>query len=287
MELSDFLLQKKPNVRFDFKSVDQRLIDEEEQLFNEFFKDYPESEYEDIRDRLKYIRPYIINYPDYDEKDFFLSEEAFNHYRWREQKMAETCLSEKEFYNFKEIQESIASLGLELKPTFEFILYLWHVLRNWLYKGMNERLDERINRMWNKMQEDPEINISADFKVGKNHFKFDNKDFLRAMIANYKNSNIVAGDLVEKIYPKKREIDYLLLRTLLTYLPIKQKTPKKGTFSQVERTFGLCVLWLIGSINHKKNDDPSIYCSHDSNAIFDKLMRDYAEVELIPIISGL
>ena len=287
MELCDFLLQKKPNVRFDFKGMDQRLIDEEEQLFNEFFKDYPESEHEDIRDRLKYIRPYIINYPDYDGKDFFLSEEAFNHYRWREQKMAETCLSEKEFYNFKEMQEAIASLGLDPKPTFEFLLYLWHILKNWLYKGMNERLDKRINLMWNKMQEDPKLTISADFKVGKNHFKFDNKDFLRAMIANYINSDIMAGSLVETLYPNKREIDYILLRTLFTYLPIKYKTPKKGKFSQAERTFGLCVLWLIGSINHKKGDDPSIYCSHDGNAIFDKLMRDYAEVELIPIISGL
>ncbi len=287
MKLSHFLLQKKPNVRFDFDGVNQRLMDEEEHLFNEFFKHYPDSELEDIRKRLKYIRPYIINYPDYDGKDYFLSEDAFNHYRWREQKMDETRLSEKEFYNFKEMQESIESLGLEPKPTFEFILYLWHILRNWYYKGMNEILDERINRMWNKMQEAPELEISADFKVGKNHFKFDNKDFLRAMIANYRNSDIMAGDMVEKICPKKREIDYLLLRTLLTYLPIKHKTPKKGTFSQAERTFGLCVLWLIGSINHKKDDDPSIYCSHDGNAIFDKLMRDYARVELIPIISGL
>ena len=287
MELSDFLLQKKPNVRFDFDGVDQRLFDEEEHLFNEFFKYYPDSELEDISNRLKYIRPYIINYPDYDGEDYFLSEDAFNHYRWRKQKMAETRLSEKEFYNFKEMQEAMASLGLEPKPVFEFILYLWHILRNWYYKGMNERLDERINRMWNKMQEAPELEISADFKVGKNHFKFENKDFLRAMIANYRNSDIMAGDMVEKICPKKREIDYLLLRTLLTYLPIKHKTPKKGTFSQAERTFGLCVLWLIGSINHKKDDDPSIYCSHDGNAIFDKLMRDYARVELIPIISGL
>lgn len=287
MELYDFLLQNKPNVRFDFKSVDQHLVDEEEQLFNEFLKDYPESDHEDIRDRLRYLRPYIINYPDYDGEDFFLSVEAFNHYKWREQKMAETSLSEKEFCNFKEMQEAIASLGLAPKPTFEFIIYLWHILRNWLYKGMNERLDERINRMWNKMQEDPEINFSADFKVGKNHFKFDNKDFLRAMIANYRNSDIMVGNLMETIYPNKREVDYLLLRTLLSYLPIKHKKPKKGTFSQAERTFGLCVLWLIGSINHKKSDDPSICCSHDGNAIFDKLMRDYADTELIPIISGL
>ena len=287
MELSDFLLQKKSNVRFDFKGVNQCLIDEEDQLFNDFFKNYPESEQEDISERLKYIRSYIINFPDYDGEEFFLSVEAFNHYKWREQKMAETSLSEKEFYNFKEMQEAIASLGLAPKPTFEFILYLWHILRNWLYKGMNERLDERVNRMWNKMQEEPEINISADFKVGKNHFKFENKDFLWALIANYIKSDIIAGDLIEKIYPKKREIDYLLLRTLLTYLPIKHRKPKKGTFSQAERTFGLCVLWLIGSINHKKGDDSSIYCSHDGNAIFDKLMRDYADTELIPIISGL
>ena len=147
-------------------------------MFYEFLKDYPESEHEDIRERLKYLRPYIINYPEYDGEDFFLSEEAYNHYKWREQKMAETSLSEKEFYSFKEMQEAIVSLGLDPKPTFEFILYLWHILRNWLYKGIKERLDERINRIWNKFGENPELEISADFKVGNKHFKFDNQDFL-------------------------------------------------------------------------------------------------------------
>ena len=152
---------------------------------------------------------------------------------------------------------------------------------------MKERLDERINRIWNKFGENPELEISADFKVGNKHFKFDNQDFLWAMIANYRDSDIMAGNLMETIYPTKRELDYLLVRTLLTFLPIKHKKPKKGKFSQAERTFRLCVLWLIGSINHKKGDDPSIYCSHDGNAIFDKLMRDYADFELIPIKSGL
>ena len=107
MELSDFFLQKKPNVRFDFKGVDQCLIDEEEQLSYEFLKDYPKSEHEDIRERLKYIRPYIFNYPDYDGMGFFVSEDAFIHYFCRDQKMAETSLLEKDFYNFKEIQDSI------------------------------------------------------------------------------------------------------------------------------------------------------------------------------------
>lgn len=284
MELSDFLLKKKPTVRFDFKSVDQSLIDEEEQLFNEFFKHYPESRLEDAKEKLKYLRAYILKFPDYDGMDFFISEDAFTHYVYRDQKMEETSLSEKDFYNFKEMQDAISSLGLDPKPTFEFILYLWHVLSKWLHKGMKERLDERINRMWKKMQEDPEANISADFKVGKNHFKFDSKDFLRAMIANYRNSDIMVGNLMETSYPKKREVDYLLVRTLLSHLPIEHKKPKKGAFSQAERNLGLCVLWLIGSINHKKGDDASICCSHDGNAIFDKLLRDYADVELIPII---
>lgn len=287
MELSDFLLQKKSRLILHQKGIDQPLIDEEEQLFYEFFKHYPESKLEDVREKLKYLRPYILNFPDYDGMGFFVSEDAFMHYFYREQKMAETSLSEKEFYKFKEMQEAILKLGLDPKPTFEFILYLWHILRNWLYNGINERLDERINRMWNKMQSDPELDVSVDFKVGKNHFKFDNQEFLRAIISNYRNSDIIAGDLVEKIYPKKREVDYLLLRTLLTYLPTKHKMPKKGTFSQAERTFGLCVLWLIGSINHKKRDNPLFHCSHLGNATFDKLMRDYAHLAPIPILQSI
>ncbi len=284
MELSDFLLQRKSNIQFPREGDHQPLVDEEEQLFKEFFPSESPSQLEDIRERLQYLRSYILNFPDYDGMGFFVSDEAFMHYKMRELKLSEIYLPEKEFYDFKEMQEAILELGLLPKPTFEFIFYLWHTLQGWLTNGINETMDARISRMKAKMDEQPEADISVDFKIGNKHFKFNNQNFIRALIENYINSDIVAGGLMETIYPKKREIDYLLLRTLLTYLPIKHKKPKKGTFSQAERTFCLCVLWFVGAINHKKTDDPLGNCSHDGNATFDKLMRDYSNLYLIPII---
>lgn len=287
MDLSDFLLQRKSHTSFEFNEINQAAIEEEELLFEDSLKEYPKAEHATIRERLKYLRSYILHYPEYDGMDFYPSIEAFNHYKWREKKLNKVTFTEKEFFKFKEMQESINALGLSPEQTFEFILYLWHTLQDWIIKGIKESMDDRINRMKAKIDENPEIKIAVDVKVGKNHFKFNNQDFLRAVIENYLNSDLMAGEAVETIYPKKREIDYLLLRTLLTYLPIKHKKQKKGTFSQAERTFGLCVLWLVGSINHKKKDNPLFYCSHLGNATFDKLMRDYSHLDLIPILPSL
>lgn len=284
MEISDFILQRKPKIPVEYSGINKYAIDQEELMFEDGLKEFPQTEHNIIRERLKYLRTYILNFPEYDGVDFYPSNEALNHYKWREKKLSKVVFTEKEFYKFKEMQEAISDLGLSPEPTFEFILYLWHTLQGWFTKGINETMDDRIQRMKTKIDEKPEINLSVDFKIGNKHFKSNNQDFIRSLIANYINSDIIAGGLVETIYPKKREIDYLLVRTLLTYLPIKLKKQKKGTFTQAERTFCLCVLWLVGSINHKKTDVPLSYCSHLGNATFDKLMRDYAHLNLIPIL---
>ncbi len=57
MELSDFLLQRKSNIRLPREGDHQLLVDEEEQLFKEFFQSESPSQLEDIRERLQYLRP--------------------------------------------------------------------------------------------------------------------------------------------------------------------------------------------------------------------------------------
>lgn len=287
MEQNDELLINFLHQKIQFPSmpeINDFTIESEEESFKEFLKNYPQSEHEDIRMRLEYLRPYLLQYPDYDGESYIISENAFNHYKWRNDKMERTGLSEKEFENFEIMQTAIYELGLSSKPTFEFILYLWNILKE---KRDNKLNDTTVNDIFKslikRINDYPMDSVSLDFHVGKKHFTFNNQYFIKAFISYYEKSGILAGCLTETQNQKERAVDYILLRTLLTRLPIKHKKQKKGTYSQTERDFGLCVLWLIGSINHKKNDDPFVYCSHDNNATFDKLMRDFADYE-VPIV---
>lgn len=257
---------------------------EDETYCNAWLQKYPEQDHNDIKERLEYIRRYSLQFPDFDGEKWEPEQSAYRHYDARSQKIANCGLSESEFYDFDILQDAITDLGLSPKATFEFILYLWHELYKWLYRGNIEMIDSRIKRLIARIDARPNDKLELDIKVGGKHFRFSNEHFIKSLIANYVNSNIESG--AEEIYPTKREIDYILICTLLRNLPIKHKKQKKGTFSQAERNLGLCVLWLTGELNHKKGDDPADYCAKDNNATFDKLIRDYKDMPL-PIISPL
>lgn len=63
--------------------------------------------------------------------------------------------------------------------------------------------------------------MELDIKIGRRHFKFTNQQFVKSIIASFISSNLESGNQVETIYPTKREIDYILVRTVLQFLPIK------------------------------------------------------------------
>ena len=285
MELSEFLNTRKPfpSLPDDYKESAEW---EESQYFNAWIKKYPENEQGEIAERLKYIRSYTLRFPEFDGEQWQPSQDATNYYDNREQRIDDCGLSEDEFNEFEILQESISDLGLFPKATFDFIVFIWRELSKWLYRGTIERMEDRINRLVARIDERPNDSMELDIKIGSKHFKFANQQFIKSIIASFINSRLESGNQVETIYPAKREIDYILVRTILQFLPIKHKKQKKGTFTQAERNLGLCVLWLTGGLNHKKGDDPTDYCTKDNNATFDKLMRDYKDMPL-PIISPL
>ena len=285
MEFSEFLNTRKPfpSLPDDYRESAEW---EENNFFNAWIKKYSESEHEDIAERLKYIRSYAVLFPEFDGEQWQPSQDATNYYDNRKQRIENSGLSEDEFNEFEILKESITDLGLSPKATFDFIVFIWHELSKWLYRGTIERMEDRINRLVTQIDERPNDSMELDIKVGRRHFKFANQQFIKSIIASFISSNLESGNQVETIYPTKREIDYILVRTILQFLPIKHKKQKKGTFSQAERNLGLCVLWLTGELNHKKGDDPTDYCTKDNNATFDKLMRDYKDMPL-PIISPL
>ncbi len=271
MELSEFLHTRKPypSLPDDYKESAEW---EESQYFNAWIKKYPESKHEEIIERLKYIRSYTLLFPDFDGEQWRPTQDAESYYDNREQRIDNSGLSEDEFNEFDILQEAISDLGLSTKATFDFIVFIWHELYKWLYRGTIERMEDRIKRLIARIDERPNDSMELDIKIGSKHFKFANQQFIKSIIASFRNSCLESGNQVETIYPTKREIDYILVRTILQFLPIKHKKQKKGTFTQAERNLGLCVLWLTGELNHKKGDDPTEYCTNYNNATFDKLM---------------
>lgn len=278
MELSDFLTTRSifPSIPKDYEE-NAKL--EEERLFSAWLKKYPTKEHSDIEERLQYIRKYALLYPDFDGEEWFPTQAAIKYYECRQERLEYCKLSEADFYSLKEIQESIKELGIQAKPTFEFIVYLWDILKKWLEHGDVESVEKRIKRLFSLIERRPDEHLKIDVSVGRKHIKFENGRFIKSLFAIFLNSNFDGLNCVENIKPNKLEIDYILIKTLLDNLPIKYKKEKKGKYTKAERIFSLSVLWLPGEIAHGKNDSP-LDTETFNNGTFDLLMRRYKDMSL-------
>lgn len=260
------------------------ITDADREMENGIFEAYLRNECQEdpkiVRTRMQYVREYCLFQPEFDGIDYFVSDEPVRHCIGRNSRLKKSRLSENEFYSFELMQRTISDLGLCPKATFEFILYLWFHLSEWAKHGILENMEEKIFRLMKRMEEKPNDQISLDIKIGSKHFKFENEHFVRSIVEFVQSSNVEALNLTERIYPKKRELEYLLLMTLFQNLPIKYEKEKKCAFTQSERNFGLCVLWLTGNLNHDTYDDPQDYCTYVNNGVFNNLMKDYTEVEV-------
>ena len=120
-----------------------------------------------------------------------------------------------------------------------------------------------------------------DVVVNGRHYKFNNSSFIKTLFTSVKPDSTIGGNFKNNFdegphRDKIRALDYFIIKTLLDYLPIK-KDRKKGRFSQAERNFALCVLNFCGRL---QGDEPEIVCSQFNNATFDKLMRDFKDIEI-------
>ena len=284
MDFSEFLKKKSYiTIPPGFNLKDAEFVDNH--FFNGWIKRYPETQHEVIKERLAYIRQYNFPFSDYDlDQNYSPSLTPYNHYRTRDLKLKNTGLSEKDFFDFDIMQEAIADLGLSPVSTFEFILFLWDELWTWLNVGKTEFSEKRMKEAFNLMDKKPEEKVELDIKIGKKHFIFKNERFVKSILASFISADIAFENQTETLYPTKREIDYILVKTLLDKLPIRHSKEKKGNYTQAERNFALCVLWLTGELNHKRSDDPYFFCTKENNATFDKLMRDYKGLVPPPII---
>lgn len=277
MEISDFI-QKYSKYPQPPKDYEEEAKWKENMFFEAWLKKYPNNQHDLIRTRLQYIRKYTLKYPDFDGETYFPSISATTYYDSREKNIEFVGFTEKDFFLIKEMTKAVNDLGLSSEATFELIVFLWKELKKWKDYGSIEWVSKKIKRIFKLINDKPNVTLKLDVKVDKKHVKFNNSDFIKSLFAVYLHADV--QDYVENTRPKKREIDYILIKTLLDNLPIKCE--KKGKYTQAERNLALSALWLTGEIIHGKFDSP-IDSETFSNGSFDSLIRDYKDMPL-PVI---
>lgn len=241
---------------------------------------FTDSAEETIR-RVRYLIPYILQSIDWEEYSIPLEAWQLRYYYQRERFLAKSKLKYQDFLNHEPLQNSIAELDLSPEPTFEFILFLKY------YFDMRSELRfspiEQLTRARDALESLKENNTaSIDINVGGKHYKIENTNFVKRIIASIPLEDLCSGAFINDFDQgsprnKIRALDYFIIKTLLDYLPIKQDVPKRGTYSQAERNFGLSVLNYIGRL---PSFDINGVCSRENNATFDKLMRDFNDEEI-------
>ena len=256
------------------EEIDPHMIEDFNNAINDAFTD----ESETVRLRLKYLIPYIIENIDWVEYGIPLEAWQLKYYYQRDRFLKITHLSYDDFLKHELLQQSIDELGLDPEPVFEFILFLSY------YYGLRADLKfssvEQLTKVKQALQE-YESEATMDIVVNGKHFKFTNSNFIKTLFSNIDadklnygafSNNFEEGSSREKI----RALDYYLIKSLLDFLPIKSER-KKGKYTQAERNFSLCVLNFLGRL---QGDEPEIICSQFNNATFDKLMRDFKDMEI-------
>lgn len=251
------------------EQVPKEIINLVDKIVEQGFPD----EADEVKERINYIIPYILQAIDWKEYGIPLEAWQLKYYYQRERFLKKTGLKYEEFLNHEYLQNAIHELGLKPEPVFEFILFLKYYfdLRSELrYSPVEqlEKLKEALKRDTDK--------ISMEVIVDGRHFKFTNSNFILNLInsteiAQFKqgafNNDFNEGSSREKI----RALDYYLVKTLLDYLPIKVES-RRGQYTQAERNFALSVLNYTGRL---VGDEPEFLCGFENNATFDKLMRDF------------
>ena len=235
-------------------------------------------EAETVKERVRYLVPYILQNIDWQEYAIPLESWQLRYYYQRDRFLQKSGLSWERFMNHEPMQTAIGRLGLSPEPVFEFILFLsyYYRLRSDLRFSCMEQFDSLINEL------DRGDVVQMDVKIGGKHFKINDSVFLRKMLLAIDRRQLNTGTFVHDFNQgpsrdKVRALDYYIVKTLLDYLPTDKSLRRGGRFSQAERNFGLSVLSLCGRL---PDIDREGECSQENNATFDKLMRDFKDTPI-------
>jgi hypothetical protein len=133
--------------------MDRELLAEMEQSMEDDFKrEYQQEDVTSILDSIEYIRIYCRNFPLFNGDDYQPLQAPFAYYRSRSTYLKEVPFTEDEFYNFTLIQEAINKLGLLPQPTFEFIVFLYHIIKVWSESQITTGID-KVNSILSLLEE--------------------------------------------------------------------------------------------------------------------------------------
>lgn len=255
-------------------NIDSELLN----TFNKAIEDAFTDDAHTVKERIKYLIPYIIQNIDWDEYGIPFEGWQLKYYYQRERFLKITGLSYDKFLSHTLLMESLDKLGLEPKPVFEFILFLCYYYR--LRSDLRFSSIELLEQLKEELKKENAV-AKMDVTVNGRHFKFNNSSFINTLITSVDTDFLIKGNFKNNFdegphRDKIRALDYYIIKTLLDYLPIK-RNGNKGKFSQAERNFSLCVLHFCGRL---QGDEPDIICSQFNNATFDKLMRDFKDIEI-------
>lgn len=265
---------KKSVVPIPVENIDSELLNTFNLAVEEAFTD----EAPIVKERIKYLTPYIIQNIDWDEYDIPLEGWQLKYYYQRERFLKVTGLNYDKFTNHHLLLSAIENLELEPAPVFEFILFLCYYYR--LRSDLKFSSVELLEQLKEELKKENAV-AKMDVTVNGRHFKFNNSSFIQTIISSVKTDLLIGGSFKNNFdegphRDKIRALDYFMIKTLLDYLPIKTDR-KKSKFSQAERNFSLCVLNFCGRL---QGDEPDILCSQFNNATFDKLMRDFRDTKI-------
>lgn len=228
--------------------------------------------------RVRYLIPYILQAIDWDQYGLPLEGWQLKYYYRRDRFEEKTGLTYQDFLAHEFLMKAVETLGLDPEPTYEFLLFLKYYfdLRSELRYSPLEllgKLKEALRR--------PGSEARMDVTVDGKHFKFENGEFVKALLVSTDTENLkrhIFTDIFEEgaLRDKTRALDYYLIKTLLDYLPT-QVGERRGRFSQAERDFALSVLHFCGRLT---GEDVEGICSFENNATFDKLMRDFKDIPI-------
>ena len=144
--------------------MDRELLAEMEQSMEDDFKrEYQQEDVTSILDSIEYIRIYCRNFPLFNGDDYQPLQAPFAYYRSRSTYLKEVPFTEDEFYNFTLIQEAINKLGLLPQPTFEFIVFLYHIIKVWSESQITTGID-KVNSILSLLEEQPNTKLKIEYQ---------------------------------------------------------------------------------------------------------------------------
>lgn len=244
--------------------------------------------------RMKYVKDYCYKYYSYEGMEFgeFVSYESmipdkFAHWYDDIVNRLPKHFNEKEYAGFETLQKYIGYFGLDKDAFWVFLVFMYQaiecsVTEEWIPVDKElENIYKFVEENWGKLRvqisttDNKKLPIIEDLEVLRWIFVMRNSDQIRKfhddwMPAVRKTDN--------KVTTRKKS--YIMVKTIAEELVVNSQVmkdnPKKGAYTNNERVFYLCILYLC---NYLVGDLTKAY-NYTNTAPVNQLLRDFKEEDV-------